>query len=410
MPATDSLIVEQVPLDQLKPDPANPRRIGDAELDALTRSVSEWGLVLPIIARRADGVVIGGHQRLIAARRLGNRTVPVIWLDLSPERARLLGLALNKISGSWDEQLLARLVADLDALPDTDLTLTGFGEDELQNLLRSFDAREKRDRPETFDLDVALGEATKQPRAKPGDLWLLGDHRILCGDATQRQDVGRLLGAPAREDGVHRSALQRRLRTTRRPPAGSPRRTIVNDALEPDAWEAFVRAWGALLLGSTDGAIYVCMSSKEWPTVARVLAEEGGHWSDTIIWTKDRFVLGRADYQRRYELLWYGWNEGAQRYWCGDRDQSDVWEIARPATAPLHPIMKPLALMERAISNSSQPRDTVLDLFLGSGSTLIACERTDRKCAALELEPVYVDVALARWERFSGGVAVRADG
>jgi ParB-like chromosome segregation protein Spo0J len=151
MSAADALVIEQVPLEQLKPDPANPRRIDDAELDALTRSLQQWGLVQPIIARVADGVVIAGHQRLVAARRLGHATIPVIWLDLSTERARALGVALNKISGTWDEELLARLLADLDAVPDLDLTLTGFDGDELGDLLRSLDVRERRERPETFE-------------------------------------------------------------------------------------------------------------------------------------------------------------------------------------------------------------------------------------------------------------------
>ena len=151
------------------------------------------------------------------------------------------------------------------------------------------------------------------------------------------------------------------------------------------------------------------MSSKEMPLVSRVLAEEGGHWSDTIIWHKDRFVLGRADYQRSYEPIWYGWREGASHHWCGDRDQSDLWSIARLSDAPLHPTMKPLPLMERAIANSSRPGERVLDLFLGSGSTLIAAERTGRICVGLELDPRYVDVALARWEAFTGASAVQLD-
>lgn len=158
-----------------------------------------------------------------------------------------------------------------------------------------------------------------------------------------------------------------------------------------------------------DGAIYVCMSSKELGPVSRVLAEEGGHWSDTLIWHKERFVPGQADYQRAYEPIWYGWREGASHHWCGDRDQDDVWQIARPADAPLHPTMKPLPLMERAISNSSKAGELVLDPFLGSGSTLIACERTGRVCAGIEIDPVYADVILARFERFSGSVAERID-
>jgi hypothetical protein len=174
-----------------------------------------------------------------------------------------------------------------------------------------------------------------------------------CCGVTSR-DVERLLGgrraAMAFTDPPYNVDLGRhggQQRTSRR-------RLIANDALEPDAWEAFVRSWGRNLLAATDGAVYCAMSSKELPLVSRVLAEEGGHWSDTIIWAKDRFVLGRADYQRAYEPIWYGWREGATRHWCGDRDQGDVWSIARPAEAPLHPVMKPLALMERAIA--WQPR------------------------------------------------------
>ena len=143
---------------------------------------------------------------------------------------------------------------------------------------------------------------------------------------------------------------------------GSRRRRIANDALAPEQWEAFCRGWAQQLVGGVDGALYVCMSTKEWPLVSRVLAEAGAHWSDTIIWAKDRFSLGRADYQHRYEPIFYGWPEGAKHYWCGDRDQGDIWEIARPLESPLHPTMKPLELIERALQNSSRPEDRVLDL------------------------------------------------
>ena len=184
---------------------------------------------------------------------------------------------------------------------------------------------------------------------------------------------------------------------------------MANDALDPTSWEAFVRAWAQTLLASVDGALYVCMSSKEWPLVSRVLAEEGGHWSDTIIWVKDRFVLGRADFQRMYEPLWYGWRDGSDHHWRGGRDQDDVWRIDRPTEAPLHPVMKPLALIERAIDNSSENGDLVLDTFMGSGSTLIACERTGRIGAGIEIDPRYCDVIVARWEAFSGLKAEKAD-
>jgi DNA modification methylase len=144
------------------------------------------------------------------------------------------------------------------------------------------------------------------------------------------------------------------------------------------------------------------MSTKEWPLVSRVLEELGGHWSDTIIWAKDRFVLGRADYQRQYEPIWFGWREGASHHWCGARDQGDVWTIPRPAESELHPTMKPLALVERAVENSSRAGDLVLDLFLGSGTSVIAAERTGRICYGMELDPHYCRIVIARWEAFTG--------
>jgi DNA modification methylase len=405
-----SLVVEEVSIDQLRPDPANPRRIGEDELESLTRSLRQFGFVQPVLARKEDGVVIGGHQRLVAARRLGLVTVPVTYLDLSIEQARLLNLALNKISGSWDEQLLARLLADLQSSPDVDLSFSGFGEDEVKDLLRSLETREKREQVESFDLDAALEEATRSPRTKPGELWALGEHRLLIGDSTKPEDVERVLAgrhaAMAFVDPPYNVSLGDHGGQQR----GARKRRIANDSMDPIAWESFVRAWAHAILANVDGALYICMSSKEMPLVSRVLAEEGGHWSDTLIWAKDRFVLGRADYQRSYEPIWYGWREGASHHWCGDRDQGDVWEIARPSDAPLHPTMKPLPLMERAIANSSKAGDLVLDAFLGSGSTLVACERTGRICAGIELEPVFADVVLGRWERFSGQVAERIDG
>jgi DNA modification methylase len=405
-----SLAVEDVPIERLSPDPANPRRISEDELDALTRSLRQFGFVQPVLARREDGVVVGGHQRLVAARRLGLTTVPVVWLDVSADQARLLGLALNRISGSWDEQLLARLLADLEQTAGLDVSLSGFDEDEVAGLIKRLDAREKRERPETFDLDAALEAARREPRTKRGELWRLGDHRLLCGDATKAVDLDRLLAGRRADMAFTDPPYNVSLGDHGGQGRDTRRRRITNDALDPETWEAFVRAWSRLLVEAVDGALYVCMSSKEWPLVSRLLAEAGGHWSDTVIWAKDRFVLGRADYQRAYEPIWYGWREGIDHHWCGDRDQSDVWQIARPAEAPLHPVMKPLGLMERAIRNSSRDEAVVLDPFLGSGSTLMAAERTGRACYGLELDPRYCDVILARWEAFSGDTAVRLDG
>ena len=369
------LTIEHVAIDDLRPDPANPRRINDTELEVLTRSIERFGFIDPVIARRTDKRVIGGHQRLLAARRLGLPTVPVIFVDLDDHQAHLLNLALNRISGDWDHDLLARLLADLQASA-ADLALTGFGDDEVKTLLRTLDAREKRGRAEDFDLDAVLDEIEKGAAGTQiGDLWQLGEHRLLCGDATSPDDMARLLdGTPAAmafTDPPYNVALGDHGGQGR----GKRKRRIANDAMPAAAWEAFCTAWAGNLVSHVAGALYICMSTKEWPTVSRVLAEADAHWSDTIIWAKDQFVLGRADYQRQYEPIWYGWPEGSTHGWHGGRDQSDVWTIPRPRASPLHATQKPLALVERTIANSSSPGNVVLDLFLGSGTTLIACER-----------------------------------
>jgi DNA modification methylase len=402
-----TLAIKEVPIASLHPDPANPRHISIEELEALTRSIKEFGLVDPILARRETRVVIGGHQRLLAARKLGLETVPVIFLDLSEEKAHLLNIALNKIGGEFDAELLGQLLASLGDTSELDLTLSGFDGKEIDDLLRGLEVREKRDRPETIDLDLALRAAYENPRAQSGDLFQLGRHRLLCGDATKAEDVERLLHgervAMSFTDPPYNVSLGDHGGRQR----GASRRKLANDALAPEAWEAFCRGWATNLLANVDGALYICMGTKEWPVVTRVLAEAGGHWSDTIIWAKDRFVLGRSDYQRAYEVLWYGWREGAKRQFLGGRDQSDVWQVPRPDESPLHPTMEPLELIERAIENSCRPGETVLDLFLGSGSTLIACERTGRICHGLEIEPHYASLAIARWEAFTGGEAVK---
>ena len=185
---TNATQIEHVPVDQLRPDPANPRKIADAELESLTRSLREYGFVQPVIALRSDNTVVGGHQRLLAARKLGMKQVPVVYVDLTLEKARLLNLALNKISGEWDEDMLAHLIADLSNNADLDLTLSAFSEDELAKLMKALDVRERRERLETFDLEAALDAA---PVAVRGELWALGDHRVLCGDATDSADVAR---------------------------------------------------------------------------------------------------------------------------------------------------------------------------------------------------------------------------
>ncbi len=183
-------------------------------------------------------------------------------------------------------------------------------------------------------------------------------------------------------------------------------RTIQNDDLG-EAFGPFLEAACRRLLGVSKGACYICMSSSELPTLQRAFVVAGGHWSTFIIWAKSGFTLGRSDYQRQYEPILYGWKKGVDRFWCGARDQGDVWFAKKPRVNDLHPTMKPVALVERAVRNSSKGRDIVLDLFAGAGSTLIACEKAGRQARAMELDPAYCDVIVQRWERFTGQKATR---
>ena len=239
----------------------------------------------------------------------------------------------------------------------------------------------------------------------PGDLWVLGNHRLLCGDATVATDVERVLAGakanlcfcdpPYNVDYAGGAGAEQ---------AGKGRR-IKNDALG-DAFGQFLYDACVLINTHTNGAVYICMSSSELHTLQAAFTKAGGHWSTFVIWAKNRFTLGRSDYQRQYEPILYGWPEGVKRRWCGARDQGDVWNINRPTKNDLHPTMKPVSLVERAIQNSSRKGDLVFDPFGGSGTTLIAAENTGRKAALLELDPKYVDVIVERWQQFTGQTAV----
>jgi DNA modification methylase len=408
MKTAEQIQIEQLPIGDLRPDPANPRRISDQELETLTRSIREFGLIDPIIARREDKMVIGGHQRLLAARKLGYKTVPVVLTDLTVEQAHLLNIALNKISGSFDQELLARLLKELQEVPDIDLSLSGFEDDELKKLLKSLDAREKKERIENFDLDAAVKAAQSSPVAKMGDIWLLGEHRLACGDSTDREAVQRLMGQAKAAMTFTDPPYNVNYGETMKDKIRGNSKKIINDNLG-DAFEPFLEKACKNMLEFTDGAVYICMSSSELHTLQKAFIAAGGHWATFIIWAKNTFTIGRSDYQRQYEPILYGWREGVSHYWCRDRDQGDVWQVDKPSSSPLHPTMKPLALIERAIQNSSQSGDKVLDTFLGSGSTLIACERTGRICYGMELEPLYVDIARMRWEAFTGEKAQRSE-
>ncbi len=236
-----------------------------------------------------------------------------------------------------------------------------------------------------------------------------GRHRFLCADSTNGDAVARLMGGAKASMAITDPPYNVSYGEHGGAPRASRKRTIQNDDLGEGFYDFLLKACRGLL-SVTDGAVYICMSSSELHTLQRAFVDAGGHWSTFVIWAKDTFTLGRSDYQRQYEPILYGWREGSKHHWCGDRDQGDVWSVDKPLSSPLHPTMKPIPLLERAIENSSDPGDIVLDTFLGSGSTLIACERTGRVCYAMELAPEYLDVAVLRWESFMGQQALREEG
>jgi DNA modification methylase len=395
------LQIERRPLDRLIPYARNPRTHTEEQVAQIAASIAEFGFVNPVLVGAA-GVIIAGHARVMAARKLGLTEAPVIVLDhLTPAQRRALVIADNRLAqnAGWDEEMLR---VELEALREDDfhLDLLGFEDAEIEALLAESD-----DAITGNTDDDAVPEAPEAAVTVPGDVWMLGEHRLLCGDATVRTEVEKVLAGGLADMvwtdppyGVNYGATMKdKLR--------KKHRRIANDNLGP-AFEPFLRDACTNILAVTKGAIYICMSSSELHTLYRAFTESGGHWSTFLIWAKNTFTMGRSDYQRQYEPILYGWKEGRDHYWCGARDQGDVWFVKKPLANDLHPTMKPVELVERAIRNSSKSRDTVLDPFAGSGSTLVACEKTGRQARLIELERKYCDVIIRRFEEFSGKRAV----
>ena len=394
--------IEHWPLARLLPYARNARTHSDDQVAQIAASIVEFGFTNPCLVG-ADGVLVAGHGRLLAARKLGLDTVPVVVLDhLTPIQRRALVIADNRIAenSGWDDAMLRTELESLQA-DGFDLDLTGFDPDTLAELL----AGEETDQAGEVDDDDVPEEAVAVV-SRPGDVWLLGEHRVLCGDATDPESYVRLLSGE-RADMVfidppynvdYANSAKDKQRGTQRP--------ILNDNLGA-AFHDFLLAALTPIVAHGRGAIYIAMSSGELDTLQAAFRAAGGHWSTFVIWAKNTFTLGRADYQRQFEPILYGWPEGAQRHWCGDRDQGDVWQIKKPQRNDLHPTMKPVELVERAIRNSSRPGDVVLDSFGGSGTTLIAAHKSGRRARLMELDPKYCDVIVRRWQSWSGEQAVR---
>jgi DNA modification methylase len=396
--------IELWPIDRLRPYERNPRTHSEAQVDQIAASMIEFGWTNPVLMDEQGGV-LAGHGRLLAARKLGLAEVPVIRFEhLSEAQKRAYLIADNQLTlnSGWDDALLAEEMAWLRD-ESFNLDLIGFDATELERLLALASGETAPDGAEDEVPDLP-----EDPVSRPGDLWILGSQRLLCGDATVLADVERVLGGqladitwtdpPYNVD--YANSPKDKLRGKHRP--------ILNDNLGA-GFEAFLYDACTNILQVTKGACYICMSSSELDTLQRAFRAAGGKWSTFIIWAKNTFTLGRADYQRQYEPILYGWREGSDHYWCGARDQGDVWFFDKPTRNDLHPTMKPVALVQRAIRNSSKTRDIVLDPFGGSGSTLIACEKAGRQARLVELDPTYVDTIIDRWQRFTGGRARHAE-
>jgi DNA modification methylase len=395
--------IERWPTAKLVPYARNARGHSEEQVAQIAASIVEFGFTNPILAG-SDGMIVAGHGRLAAAQKLGLDTVPVVVLDhLTHTQRRALIIADNRIAenAGWDDAMLR---IELQSLQEDsfNLDITGFDADALAEIM----AGEETTLDGNTD-DDAVPEVSATSISRPGDVWELGKHRLVCGDATDPKSYEQLM-ADGQADMVftdppynvdYANSAKDKMRGKDRP--------ILNDNLG-DGFYDFLLAALKPMLDRCAGATYIAMSSSGLDTLQQAFRAAGGKWSTFIIWAKNTFTLGRADYQRQYEPILYGWKDGADHYWCGARDQGDVWHIKKPHKNDLHPTMKPVELVERAIRNSSRPGDIVLDPFGGSGTTLIAAEKTGRIGWLLELDPKYVDVIVKRWEAFTGRKATRA--
>jgi DNA modification methylase len=397
--STEGLQIEWWPTSKPILYEANPRVISEAAIEKVALSIGEYGWRQPIVVDEA-GVIIAGHTRLRAAKKLGRETVPVhVATGLTAAQVRGLRLMDNRSAeeSGWDDSLLVAELDELLAL-DFDLVYAGFEED-LDEVLGSGDPLGLAGHGADDGDELPAVEAF--PVSRAGDLWVCGPHRVLCGNATVADDVAMLLGsetaAMCLTDPPFNVAIGKDSN-----PKHRQRRGLVNDDLPETDFAAFLERLAQLLAERVAGDVYCFMGASEWPALDGAMRAAGLHRSATIIWVKDAFVLGRSKYHRRYEPIWYGWRASATSSYCAGRDQDDVWEFARPRRSEEHPTMKPVALVRRAIGNSSAEGDLVFDPFLGSGTTLVACDHTNRACRGIDIDPAYVDVAVRRWQQLSG--------
>ena len=386
-----------LPVSVLKPAEYNPRKKlkpGDKEYEKIKNSIQEFGFADPLVVN-ADMTIIGGHQRLSVAMELGYTEVPCAVVDIDKVREKALNIALNKITGAWDDTLLAQLLEEIKEA-DFNVDLTGFEPPEMDQLMSKVYDKDVKDD------DFNVEEELKQPVfSKLGDIWLLGKHRIVCGDSTDPSTYEKLMGGEKANllltDPPYLVAYSNT--------SGS----IKNDDLtDKEGYEFLKKAFECFKDNlSDDSSCYVFYATSKSRVFYDAFEDAGFRVSCGLVWRKDRLVLSRTDYQQNFEPVIYGWKKDGKHTWYGDRKQTTCFDFDRPKSSRTegegHPTAKPVPLMAYLIKQSTMTNGIVLDGFHGSGSTMIACEQLDRKCRAIELDEKFVDVQVKRWIKFNDG-------
>lgn len=388
--------IKELPLKELKPAAYNPRKKlkkGDKEYEKIKQSLLKFGYVDPIIVNK-DMTVIGGHQRLTVLKDLDYETAKCVIVDLPKEDEKALNIALNKITGQWDDALLADLLLDLQE-SDFNLDLTGFEPPEIDDILSNIHDKELSE--DEFDVEEELKKPTVTRR---GDIWQLGKHRVICGDSTKSETYDQLLGDKKANLVVTDPPYNVDVEET----AGK----ILNDNMSDGDFYQFLLSMFTQVENhmETDASVYVFHADTEGLNFRKAFKDAGFYLSGCCIWKKNSLVLGRSPYQWQHEPCLYGWKKKGKHQWFSDRKQTTIWEYDRPKSSKEHPTMKPIQLMAYPIQNSSMRGTIVLDPFLGSGSTLIAADQTGRVCYGIELDEKFVDVIVKRYIEVTGDTEV----
>lgn len=396
--------IEKKNVKDLLPADYNPRKDlkpGDPEYEKLKRSIEQFGYVEPVIWNEKTGRVVGGHQRLKVLTDMGITEVDVVVVDMDTEKEKALNIALNKISGEWDTEKLALVIADLQGT-DFDVSLTGFDPEELEDLFR--DDVKGGVKEDDFDVEAELKKPTF---SKAGDLWMLGEHRLFCGDSTKPETFDLLMNGKK----ANLVVTDPPYNVDYKGSAGK----IKNDSMAEDQFEQFLLAAFQQMEAAMadDASIYVFHSDSHGLAFRKAFEEAGFYLSGCCIWKKQSLVLGRSPYQWQHEPVLFGWKKKGKHQWYTGRKESTIWEFDKPKKNKDHPTMKPIALVSYPIMNSTMTGCLVLDPFGGSGSTLIACEQTGRVCYTVELDEKFCDVIVRRYIEQVGsadGVTVLRDG